>query len=228
MTDPQVFYNREDVWDFPSENSGEEKQVLSPMYMLTRVPGEAVESYVMMLPFTPSNKNNMVAWMAARVGEGAATSEVSVFLFPKDRTIYGPMQIESRIDQDTEISQSLTLWGQAGSRVIRGALTVVPVGNALLYVEPVYLQATQGKLPELKRVVVAYQDQVVMSESLPGAISRIFSGVSVSPEPSGAAMPVMRSGVRDRLIRELADEYAVFKQSSAKIDRLVKALSSSK
>ena len=173
MTDPQVFYNREDLWEFPQETYEEVEKTMSPYYLVTRLPGEEKEGFVLMLPFTPTNKHNMIAWLAAS-SDLETYGQFTVLKLPKEKTIYGPMQIESRIDQDTEISQSLTLWGQAGSRVIRGNLMIIPIKESLLYVEPIYLQATQSKFPELKRVVVAYQDKVVMRENLTTAILDVF------------------------------------------------------
>ena len=161
------------------------------------------EEFVLMVPFTPARKNNMIAWMAARC-DAPNYGKVVVFTFPKQKLIYGPQQIESRIDQDPNISQQLTLWGQGGSSVIRGTLLVIPVGNAVLYIEPLYLAAQAGgALPQLKRVLVSYSDQVVMTDTLDAALSQIFGGqVSTGAEviagsapgtpslPSGKAAPL--------------------------------------
>ena len=138
-----------------------------------------------MVPFTPARKNNMIAWMAARC-DGPDYGKVLVFTFPKEKLIYGPEQIQSRVNQNTSISQQLTLWDQGGSRVIRGTLLVIPVHNAVLYVEPLYL-ASEGtsSLPELKRVIVAYSDQVVMEPSLEDALNAIFSGTANRSRRSG-------------------------------------------
>jgi uncharacterized protein len=174
MTDPQVFYNREDLWAIPKEKYGESEQVMKPYYMVTKLPDEDTSSFVLMLPFTPTNKNNMISWMAVNC-DGDNYGKATLFTFPKEGTIYGPMQIESRIDQDTEISQKLTLWGQVGSRVIRGNLMVVPIEESLIYVEPIYLQATQSKLPELKRVIFGYDDTIVMEKDLPSAMGTVFN-----------------------------------------------------
>ena len=176
MTEPQVFYNREDLWAIPSETYEQSEQVMQPYHMVSRLPGDSKESFLMMLPFTPTNKNNMIAWMSAKC-DPDEYGEIKVYKFPKERTIYGPMQIESRIDQDTTISQKLTLWGQMGSRVIRGNLMVIPIKDSLVYVEPIYLQATQSKFPELKRVIFSYGDKVVMSSTLDDAIAGVFQGI---------------------------------------------------
>ena len=173
MQDPQVFYNREDLWALPKETYGETEQQMNPYYMVTRLPGEKENSFSLMVPFTPTNKNNMIALMVVN-SEPDKYGEITVFKFPKEKTIYGPMQIESRVDQDTDISQNLTLWGQVGSRVIRGNLMVVPIEESLIYVEPIYLQATQSKLPELKRVIFAYDNTITMAKNLDSAISEVF------------------------------------------------------
>jgi uncharacterized membrane protein (UPF0182 family) len=155
------------------------------------------EEFILMVPFTPSKKDNMIAWMAARCDE-PNYGKVLVFVFPKQRLIYGPQQIESRIDQDPGISQQLTLWNQGGSKVIRGTLLVIPVENSVLYIEPLYLAAEAGGgLPQLKRVLVSYADNVVMEPTLDAALSRIFQGTisttsgEAAPNlaPSGAPAP---------------------------------------
>ncbi|MAQ63977.1 MAG: hypothetical protein CL503_01600 [Actinobacteria bacterium] len=173
MEDPQVFYNREDVWQFPQETYEGSEKTMSPYYLVTKLPGDKKESFVLMLPFTPTNKNNMIAWLAAS-SDLDSYGQFTVLKLPKEKTIYGPMQIESRIDQDTEISKNLTLWGQMGSRVIRGNLMIIPIEGSLLYVEPIYLQAETSKLPELKRVIVSYDDKVVMGKNLMDAMFQVF------------------------------------------------------
>lgn len=176
MTNPTVFYNKEDLWNIPTENYAGTSIDMRPYYIIIKLPDSDRAEFVLMLPFTPANKNNMIAWMAAR-SDGEKYGEILVYHFPKDKLIYGPMQIESRIDQDAEISQLLTLWSQRGSRVIRGNLLVIPIASSILYVEPVYLQAETSELPELKRVVVAYKDRVVMRERFDQALNAIF-GIS--------------------------------------------------
>lgn len=173
MQDPVVFYNREDLWSIPEENYGGRIIPMEPYYVTMKLPGMEGEEFILMQPFTPVNKNNMIAWMAGR-SDGENYGELIVYNFPKDQLVYGPMQIESRIEQDTEISQLLTLWGQLGSRVIRGDLLVIPIENSILYVEPVYLQAETSELPELKRVIVAFQDKIIMRENLEEALKVLF------------------------------------------------------
>ncbi len=180
MSLPQVFYTREDKWSIAQEvywGAGH-KQPVEPYYNIMKVPGEKKEEFILMLPFTPKAKPNMIAWMAARCDE-PNYGQLLVFLFPKGKLIHGPIQVENRIDQDPTISSQLTLWSQGGSSVIRGNLLVIPIEDSLLYVEPLYLQAEAGKYPELKRVLVAIKDRVVMAETLDSALRQLFTEVSV-------------------------------------------------
>jgi uncharacterized protein len=191
MTDPRVFYNKEDVWRVAQSAARGPAAPMPPYYTIMKLAevGKS-EEFVLMVPFTPARKNNMIAWMAARC-DAPNYGKVVVFTFPKQKLVYGPQQIESRIDQDPTISQQLTLWGQGGSTVIRGTLLVIPVGNAVLYIEPLYLAAQAGgALPQLKRVLVSYSDQVVMEDTLDDALSQIFGGqVSTGPEVVTASKP---------------------------------------
>jgi hypothetical protein len=193
MQDSRVFYNREDLWVRPTQLYGEadrpqvqrQADLAQPHYMIIRLPGEEREELVQMLPFSPREKRNMIAWLAAR-SDGDSYGDLVVYKFPKQELIYGPMQIEARIDQDTTISRDLTLWNQAGSNVMRGTLLVIPIRNSLLYVEPLYLQAAGNRLPELKRVIVSYGDRVVMGENLGQALNMIFGAGSITgPEVPG-------------------------------------------
>jgi len=190
MENTEVFYNREDLWQFPQQigNSGEAEQ-MQPYYVIMRLPNADGEEFLQILPFTPSRKDNMVAWMAARC-DGDQYGKLVLYEFPKQVLVYGPQQIEGRIDQNTDISQQLTLWNQEGSSVIRGNLLAIPVDQSLLYFEPVYLQADQGALPELKRVIVAFKNTIVMRQTLPEALEAVFgSGTSsrVNTPTSGNA-----------------------------------------
>jgi uncharacterized membrane protein (UPF0182 family) len=138
-----------------------------------RIPGEEKPEFIIMLPFTPTNKDNMVAWLAGRC-DGENYGKLMVFLFPKQKLVFGPRQIEARIDQDPQISELLTLWSQKGSRVIRGNLLVIPIEQSLLYLEPLYLMAEEGELPELKRVIVSLGGKIAMAENLYDALSAVF------------------------------------------------------
>ncbi len=173
MENPEVFYNKEDQWNIPKEVFAGKRQPVEPYYVIMRIPGEENPEFVLILPFTPVGKDNMIGWMAAR-SDGDNYGELLVFKFPKQKIVFGPSQIEARIDQDPFISQRLTLWSQKGSDVIRGNLLVIPVDESLLFVEPIYLQATGNQLPELKRVIVAHADRVVMAQTLGEAVAQIF------------------------------------------------------
>lgn len=181
MTNPQVFYNQEDVWEIPRQKSEDNDQRMDPYYITMKLPGENKFEFLNMIPYVPANKNNLVSWLVAKNSPGEYGKK-AVYKLTKDRQIYGPMQIESRIDQDTQISQMLTLWGQKGSTVIRGNLLIIPIENSLLYVEPLYLQSTSSNLPQLKRVIVAYGDNVVMEDDLAKAILKVFGAAPVAPE----------------------------------------------
>jgi hypothetical protein len=152
-----------------------------------RIPGESREEFILLMPFTPLRRDNMIAWLAAR-SDGAAYGRLVAFLFPKQRLIFGPRQIAARIDQDATISQQLTLWSQRGSTVIRGSLLAIPVEESLLYVQPLYLAAEKGSIPELKRVIVAHGNQIAMGETLDVALQSIFGGrPTVAASRSAAA-----------------------------------------
>ena len=186
MNDPGVFYNKEDVWQIPREKYEAETVNMEPYYLITKLPGEDKEEFIILLPFTPKNKPNMIAWMAARA-DSPYYGEKIVYNFQKGELIYGPIQIEARIDQDPDISELFTLWGQGGSKVIRGNLLVIPVENSLLYVEPVYIRAeeAEGSIPELKRVIVAFGDRLTMQETLEEALAAVFNRALVTPPEAG-------------------------------------------
>ncbi|GAB6157450.1 UPF0182 family protein [Desulfotomaculum varum] len=183
MTDPQVFYNREDKWTLPTEKVGTEEKPMEPYYTITVLPGEQKPEYILIMPFNPQNKKNMIAWLAAR-SDGENYGKMIVYEFPKQELVYGPMQIEARIDQDTTISQQLTLWDQRGSSVLRGNLLIIPIKDSLLYVEPLYLQSEQSKMPELRRVIVAHGEKIVMEPTLDLALQRIFGEGAALPTPA--------------------------------------------
>jgi uncharacterized membrane protein (UPF0182 family) len=173
MTNPQVFYNKEDQWQVPVIDNEGTATPMQPYYTIMRLPGEKDTEFIQMLPFTPRLKDNLSAWMVAR-SDGAHYGRLFVFQFPKQKVVFGPRQIVARINQDQLISQQITLWNQQGSQVLQGTLLVIPINESLLYVRPLYLRAQGGKMPELKRVIVAYQDQIVMAETLNKALIQIF------------------------------------------------------
>lgn len=180
MTDPMVFYNKEDQWVIPEEVYGQGvRQEMEPYYIMTRPPGYDDLEFILMIPLTPKNKDNMIAWMVARCDFDRGYGDLIVYKFPKEKLIYGPMQIEARIDQDDEISQQLTLWSQRGSDVIRGNLLIIPIEDSLLYVEPLYIRAERATMPELKRVIVSYASRVVMGRNLDDAFEKLFSEIKV-------------------------------------------------
>jgi uncharacterized membrane protein (UPF0182 family) len=182
MRDARVFYNKEDLWTVPREVYFGSEQPMEPYYIIMRLPDEAKEEFLLMLPFTPVNKNNTIGWLAAR-SDGENYGKLLAYLFPKERLVFGPSQIENRIGQDTVITEQLALWGRGGSRVIRGNLLMIPLGESLLYVEPVFLQAETGGLPQLKRVIVAVGDQIAMEPTLKESIAAIFGAEAPPAEP---------------------------------------------
>ncbi|MEK7354480.1 MAG: UPF0182 family protein [Chloroflexota bacterium] len=183
MRDARVFYNKEDLWAIPRELYYGNEQAMDPYYVIMRLPGEQDEEFLLMLPFTPVNKNNTIGWLAAR-SDGNNYGKLLAYLFPKDRLVYGPSQVENRIGQDTTITSQFALWGRGGSRVIRGNLLLIPLAKSMLYVEPVFLQAEVGGLPELKRVIVATGDQIAMEATLKEALAAIFGNQAAPTEPA--------------------------------------------
>jgi uncharacterized membrane protein (UPF0182 family) len=196
MQDPTVFYNKEDLWVVAHEVYAGNEQATEPYYVTMRLPGAQQEEFILIQPFTPANKQNMVAWMAAR-SDGENYGELLLYKFPKQELVYGPLQIEARIDQEPTISGQLSLWAQRGSQVIRGNLLVIPIGNSLLYVEPLYIQAETGRLPELKRVIVAAGDQVIMGESLDEALAGLGRAPVAPPDQPQPEPPEAPQAVRD-------------------------------
>ncbi len=222
MKDVQVFYNLEDLWQIPDEMYGDSRQEMEPYYIIIKLPEQDKEEFLLMLPFTPSKKDNMIGWLAARC-DLPGYGNLLVYKLPKEKLVYGPMQIEARVDQQTEISRELSLWGQRGSRVIRGNLLAIPLSDTFIYVEPVYLEATQeesataltgqpqpggfGKsrrrggppgvsqgaraasIPELKRVIVAFGNRLVMEENLDKALSAVLGGEILPKQLVSPSMP---------------------------------------
>jgi uncharacterized membrane protein (UPF0182 family) len=207
MQDVQVFYNQEDLWEIPNEIYRDRAQRMEPYYIIVKLPGEEREEFLLMVPFTPARKDNMIGWLAARC-DGESYGDLLVYRLPKDRMIFGPMQLEARIDQQPDISSQLTLWGQGGSEVIRGNLLAIPIERSFLYLEPIYLQARQEPeepafqggggmpepqprrpprqsvrntaLPELKQVIVAFGGQVIMRDTFEEALSALL-GMGAAP-----------------------------------------------
>jgi hypothetical protein len=201
MTDPQVFYNREDLWVPPQEKYEGAVNPMDPYYMLMKLPGSGQLEYLIMTPFTPQKRDNMIAWLAARC-DFPDYGKMLFYELPKDKLIFGPNQISAMIDQNTTISQQLTLWDQKGSGVIRGKLIVIPIENSFLYVVPLYLKAEGTNFPQLKRVIVATGDKVVMEPTLDEALSSLFG---TAPTQSGV-LPGQQTGVQGALSKAARDQ----------------------
>jgi uncharacterized protein len=206
MTDPQVFYNKEDMWKIPESISEGSSETMVPYYTIMKLAevGKS-EEFILMVPFSPAKKENMIAWLAARCDE-PNYGKLLVFEFPKQALVYGPQQIESRINQDPEISKALALWNQGGSRVIRGSLLVIPVEQSLIYVQPLYIAAQSGGVPELKRVIVAYGNSIAMEETLEKSLAAIFGRASETATPVPAGMAPEASPAAPQNLKSLISE----------------------
>jgi uncharacterized membrane protein (UPF0182 family) len=190
MTEPHVFYNSEDLWQIPRQQAGDRSVPVAPYYVLIRLPGEPRLEFLLLTPLTPARRDNMIAWLAARC-DPPHYGQLVVFKLPKDRLVLGPTQIDATIDQDTTISRQLTLWDQGGSRVIRGHLLVIPIDDAFLYVEPVYLRAEGNEIPQLQRIIVSDGTRVAMEPTLQEALAAVFgagpgggTAAGTAPAPS--------------------------------------------
>jgi uncharacterized protein len=226
MEDPVVFYNKEDQWSVPVQTSFGRHQPLRPYYIVARLPDEPREEFLLIQPFTPAQRHNLVGWMAAR-SDGENYGELVLFRFPPGRHVDGPSQVEARIDNDAVISEQFTLWGQVGSEVMRGILLVIPLGDALLYAEPVFLRPETLEFPELRRIILADATTVVMHQTMDSSVRALVGELpAVAPlvqdpdEPAVAAPPAprarpeaveaMRQGIQDvmRRLQEMLDELA--------------------
>ena len=226
MTNPEVFYNREDLWTVASEvglnaNSEQTTLPMEPNFVLMKLPGETGVEFVEILPFTPANRNNLIGWIAGR-SDGAQYGKTLIYDFPKTKLVDGPLQIEARIDQNAQLSGQLTLWNQQGSHVRRGTLLVIPSGRALLYAEPIYLQAERSPMPELRLVVLALQDRLAYGPTFESAMASLFGGAASSispaseqPGPRAPASEPHPSADRDALIREAAKDLADYQRLTA-------------
>jgi uncharacterized membrane protein (UPF0182 family) len=184
MDQPQIFYNKEDLWTVASMGAADGKtQSLDPYYTIMKLPGEQNEEFILMLPFTPKDKNNLAAWMAAR-SDGEHYGKLVVYRFPKQKQVYGPQQMVARANQDPEISRQISLWSQRGSSVNLGTLMVIPIEESLIYVQPLYLRAESGRIPELRRVIVGAEERIAMEPTLEASLARLFGEA-----PSGDLKP---------------------------------------
>jgi len=226
MTNPEVFFNREDLWTVATETSTDSNgqqlvQMMQPNFVLMKLPGGAGEEFVEILPFTPANRNNLIGWIAGR-SDGSNYGTTVVYDFPKTRLIDGPQQIEARIDQNAQLSGQLTLWNQQGSHVLRGSLLVIPSGRALLYAEPIYLQAQRSPMPELRLVVLALQDKLAYGTTFQAALAALFGGEvsSLSAKEPPQAAPVSQgsslpSSDMNALISEAGKDFADYQRLTA-------------
>jgi uncharacterized protein len=227
MDDPVDFYHREDQWQIP-EAAESEGRVPFMRHIVMRLPEEKSAEYIYMVPFTPRGKDNLAAWMAAR-NDGAEYGKLRVYRLSRQSLAFGPRQVVNRINQNTEVSQQLTLWDQRGSQVIRGDLLVIPIEEALLYVQPIYLRAEGGRIPELKRVVIAYQNRVVMRETLDEGLAEMFGGVAsresrvaraagAAADTAVTAEPATRDSGLESLLREAKQHYDAALQAQRDLD----------
>ncbi|SCZ81225.1 UPF0182 family membrane protein [Acidaminobacter hydrogenoformans] len=226
ITNPVVFYNGEDAWDIANEKYLDQIQEAKSNYVMFKLPEEQKEEFALILPYTPREKANMTSLLVAR-NDGENYGKLYVYRFPKDKTIDGPMMIESRIDQDSTISPQFTLWGQEGSNVLRGNVIVVPVNNSLLYIEPIFIQADNvNSLPETKRVIVGYRDKVVMEQTLEMALERIFGPESALPGelPSESDQPSLEGDNLEAVLDRVKSVYDELSRSLAEIQRLIQQL----
>ena len=226
MTNPEVFFNREDLWTVATEPAvdSEGEQGIRPMqpnFVLMKLPGGTKEEFVEILPFTPANRNNLIGWIAGRC-DGANYGTAVVYDFPKTKLIDGPQQIEARIDQNAQLSGQLTLWNQQGSHVLRGSLLVIPSGRALLYAEPIYLQAKQSPMPELRLVVLALQDKLAYGTTFEAALRSLFGGEASSLNQAEATpgAPPLTAGAApstdtDALIAEASKDFDDYQRLTA-------------
>jgi uncharacterized protein len=223
MANPQVFYNKEDLWEIPALGSTGAEVPMSPYYTIMRLPQESKEEFILMLPFNPGRKDNLSAWMVAR-SDAASYGQLVVYRFPKQKLVYGPKQIVARINQDAEISRQISLWDQRGSQVIQGTLLVIPIEESLLYVRPLYLRAEAGRIPELKRVIVAYENKIAMEETLEASLARIFqTNVSPTSPPADLTAAPGGKGEAVRTPASVTTSADLLRQAKEAYDRAVQA-----
>lgn len=196
MNDVKVFYQNEDLWEVSHEIYGTRERKTEPNYLVTKIPGEEKAEFVSMLPYSPKSKQNMTGILMTR-NDGENYGKLMLYRFPKNRTIYGPMQIEAQIDQNTKISQDFSLWSQAGSTYSRGSLFVVPINDSLLYIEPIYLEASNSAIPEVKRVIVAYEDKIAYEPTLEAALESLFGGDNVKNDKPDTKTGSEKQSVKD-------------------------------
>jgi uncharacterized membrane protein (UPF0182 family) len=232
MKDPEVFYNKEDLWDVGQSLAGESGSAapMSPTYIVATLPGETEPEFILMLPFTPRGKDNLIGWMAARC-DGDKLGELVYFQLSKQQLVFGPNQIESRINQDQNIAKDLTLWNQQGSSVIRGDILALPVGDSFLYVESIYIQAQSAKMPQLKKVVLAMGNRLIYEDTFERALFRLGAGSNSPPLPlvteagePQAPPPMPVSDSEGRGMREVAERLSTLRLQAEELARELQAI----
>ena len=231
MSNLEVFYNREDYWEFPTEKYFNEDIEMDPYYITMKLPENDKEEFILMRPYTPKNRQNMISWIGVR-NDGEHYGEIFVYRFPKQKNIYGPQQIENRINQDSYISQQLNLWSQGGSEVIRGNLLVIPIEDTVLYVEPVYIESSnETSLPEVKQVIMAYGDYIVMEETFEKSLEKILSYVENGKKPpvqQDDTEQVPQDGEEGQKDEPILNAEQLLQEVSSLFDQYQKALSEGK
>lgn len=227
MSNLEVFYNREDYWQFPTEKYFDQDIEMDPYYITMKLPENDYEEFVLMMPYTPKNRQNMISWIGVR-NDGDNYGELFVYRFPKQKNIYGPQQIENRINQDSVISQQLNLWSQGGSKVIRGNLLVIPIEDTVLYVEPVYIESSnETSLPEVKQVIMAYEDHIVMEDTFDKSLEKILSYIDgditppdeesteEAPEADSEGEPEQQEPILDaeEMLEEIGDLFDAYQKA---------------
>jgi uncharacterized membrane protein (UPF0182 family) len=222
MRDPQVFYNKEDIWEIARDLFGQSGQpeAVTPTYVVATLPGEKNPEYLLILPFTPRGKDNLIGWMAARC-DGDQLGKLIFYQLPKQQLVYGPMQIESRIDQDQNISKDLTLWNQQGSHVLRGNIIALPVTGGFLYLESIYIQATEARMPQLKKVVLAMGDRLIYRDTFDQALADL----TAAPAPAAvASTPTPASTASEKNVPTLAERLHRLRDQAEQLTRELETL----
>jgi hypothetical protein len=221
MLDPQAFYNKEDLWDVAktARTLGKEPEAMSPTYVVASLPGEDKAEFLLILPFTPRNKDNMIGLMVARC-DGDHLGDVVVLQLSKQELIFGPMQIEARINQEQTISKDLTLWNQQGSQVLRGQMLVLPIADTFLYVEPLYIQSSAAKMPQLKKIVLAMGNLLIYTDSYDQALAQLSNAmqsgtIAATPATAGAAPPKPSAPASDQRLEAIREHLRRYRQFAA-------------
>jgi len=238
MTSPDIFYKNEDLWQLPKQVYDQSEETMSSYYLVTRLPDEKTDEFILIMPFTPDKKNNMLAFMVAKC-DTPGYGELKLYTLPKDKLSYGPLQIEGRINQDPEISKQLTLWNQKGSRVIKGNMLAIPIEDSLIFIEPLYLKADSSEMPELKRVIVSFNNKIVMEKDLSTALERLFYKGGTSFIPSNDITSKPGENVKNLASRALthynraqkllkAGDWAGYGRELKTLENILKAMKDSK